>query len=316
MSSEVQYLLPAASPTLLEDGAIELTFDGETTASIPHGDINTTSTFASAIQAALEALSNIGSGNVAVAWSTDRAAVTFQGALADTDVPQISVSANTLKQKADTVSVSTTTNGVATIDDLTGTGGSFTDGNDIDTPAVQTITFSNDPNEGNWAFDGGFGNVTYPDAPSKSGWTTTGNYVDGFTLTKDDFASVGAAIPVGGGTLRYYVAGVFQVVSVTLPDAPTEGTLNVTLDMSTSSDFSYNDSPPASITGWTGGGSAGNWTYTRDTAGSNVSASGAEGSTPLRKDCGITAGTTTEGAAESSPSSQVSTNRHATLIGG
>lgn len=294
MANEVQRLTPAASPTLLEDGALELTFDGQTTASISHGDINTTATFASKIQTELEALSNIGSGNVAVTWSTDHARVEFQGTLANTNVAEITVSANTLKRAADTVSVTTTTNGAAEIDDLTGTGGSFSDGNDTDTAAVQTITFSNDPNDGNWFFDGGL--VTYPSAPSRSGWTTTGDYVDGFTITKDDFASGQSPVSVTGGTLRYYVAGVAQVVTVTLPDSPTEGTLNVTLDGSTSSDFNYNDSSPASISGWTGGGSAGNWTYTRDTAASNVSVSGAEGSTPLRKAFTITPSTETQGS--------------------
>lgn len=296
MANEIKDLIfgsqatPVASGNV-EAGAYDLTFGGNTTASIAHN------ASAATIQTELEALPSIGSGNVAVAGTANGYTVEFQGTLADTNVGGLTAGNITLKQKADTVSVVTTTNGAATIDDLTGTGGSFTDGNDIDTPAVQTITFSNDPNEGNWSFDGGFGNVTYPDAPSKSGWTTTGNYVDGFTLTKDDFASVGAAIPVGGGTLRYYVAGVFQVVTVTLPDSPTEGTLNVTLDGSTSADFNWNDTSPASITGWTGGGSAGAWTYTRDTAAANVSVIGAEGSTPLRKDCGLEIVTTQEGSA-------------------
>ncbi len=296
MANEVQRLTPAASPTLLEDGALELTFDGQTTASILYSDINTTATFASKIQTELEALSNIGSGNVAVTWSTDHARVEFQGTLANTNVPEITVSSNTLKRAADTVSVTTTTNGAADIDELTGTGGSFSDGNDTDTAAVQTITFSNDPNDGNWSFDGGFGNVTYPSAPSRSGWTTTGDYVNGFTITKDDFASGQSSASVVGGTLRYYVPGTSQVVTVALPDSPTEGTLNVTLDSSTSSDFNYNDSSPAAISGWTGGGSAGSWTYTRDTNASDVSVSGAEGSTPLRKAFGITPSTETQGS--------------------
>ena len=294
MANEVQRLTPAASPTLLEDGALELTFDGQTTASISYSDINTTATFASKIQTELEALSNIGSGNVAVTWSTDHARIEFQGTLANTNVAEITVSSNTLKRAADTVSVTTTTNGAAEIDDLTGTGGSFSDGNDTDTAAVQTISFSNDPNDGNWFFDGGL--VTYPAAPSRSGWTTTGDYVDGFTITKDDFASGQSPVSVTGGTLRFYIPGTLQVVTVTLPDSPTEGTLNVTLDGSTSSDFNYNDSSPASISGWTGGGSAGNWTYTRDTAASNVSVSGAEGSTPLRKAFTITPSTETQGS--------------------
>lgn len=294
MANEVQRLTPAASPTLLEDGALELTFDGQTTASISYSDINTTATFASKIQTELEALSNIGSGNVAVTWSTDHARIEFQGTLANTNVAEITVSSNTLKRAADTVSVTTTTNGAAEIDDLTGTGGSFSDGNDTDTAAVQTISFSNDPNDGNWFFDGGL--VTYPSAPSRSGWTTTGDYVDGFTITKDDFASGQSPVSVTGGTLRFYIPGTLQVVTVTLPDSPTEGTLNVTLDGASSSDFNYNDSSPASIGGWTGGGSAGNWTYTRDTAASDVSTNGAEGSTPLRKAFTITPSTETQGS--------------------
>ena len=297
MANEVQRLTPSASPTLLEDGALELTFDGQTTASISHTDINTTATFASKIQTELEALSNIGSGNVAVTWSTDHALVEFQGTLANTDVPEITVSSNTLKRAADTVSVNTTTNGSAGQIETqqVSLGGATTgtfdlyDGfnaatvNSLDTSGIQAacdIIFSG-------------GTVTVTDVGSGNFDITSNspaNLADLSVINNSTDGSPSVSVTQQGQ------AGQVQVVTVTLPDSPTEGTLNVTLDGASSSDFNYNDSLPASIGGWTEGGSAGNWTYTSNTNASNVSTNGAEGTTPLRKAFTITPSTETQGS--------------------
>ena len=95
---------------------------------------------------------------------------------------------------------------------------------------------------------------------SLAGASASGTPASGtITTTWSDFSSH-MTFSVSADTLR--IEGQPQIVSVTLDDAPTEGTLNATLNGSPSSDFGYGDSSPASIGGWTGGGSAGAWTYT------------------------------------------------------
>lgn len=66
-------------------GNFGLAFDGQVTAPLP---ANATS---SAVQSALQALSSIGAGNVLVTGSAGNYVVKFQGTLADTNVPQISL---------------------------------------------------------------------------------------------------------------------------------------------------------------------------------------------------------------------------------
>lgn len=68
-------------------GTFTLTFDGQTTAAI---DYHAT---AAAIEAALEALSNIAVGNLTVSRSGDVITVTFAGTQADTNVAQMTSSA-------------------------------------------------------------------------------------------------------------------------------------------------------------------------------------------------------------------------------
>ena len=72
-------------------GAFTLTFDGYTTSNIAVGaDAATT---AGNIQAALEALPNIGSGNVAVTWDAvrQRYDIKFQGVLSAMDLPALTI---------------------------------------------------------------------------------------------------------------------------------------------------------------------------------------------------------------------------------
>lgn len=304
MANEVQHLLPSVSPTLFEDGAIELTFDGQTTASISYGDINSTSTFASKIQTELEALSNIGSGNVSVAWVTDRAVVTFQGTLANTDVPEITVSSNTLKAKADTVSLEVDQEG-----GQVSIGGGFTDGNDTDTAAVQTVTFSPTPTSGDWSFDGN--TVSYPSSPSRSGWTTSGDYSGGFTITKDDFASGQSAASVSNASLQPDQP---EIVTVSATDGATEGGIRLVDGLGIGVDWGPGATAAEVETSLESGGNplacsvagdtGGPWTITTD-AHQNYAFSVQEGDTPLRKDVTITPSTETEGSAGFTPNASL-----------
>lgn len=86
-------------------GNYQLTFKGQTTTSISSG------ASASTVDAALEALSTIGTGNVQVASVSGNYAVTFTGALAAQDVPQIG--STNVNLGGGTIVVSTTTTGAA-----------------------------------------------------------------------------------------------------------------------------------------------------------------------------------------------------------
>lgn len=297
MANEIQrlYFGSQASPVAFgnaESGTFTLTYSGQTTASIAYNASPAT------ITTELEALSNIGSGDVLVTATADGFTVEFQGALADTNVSAITASPS-LKQKADTVSATTTTAGAADSYSAPSIGGGFTDGNDDLVFAQQTITFSPAPTQGSWTFDGNSRsyNEDFSGSPP-SGWSVNGTPSGGtVTITKADSASGQSAFSYSVGSLEYLVsAGAYQVVTITTPDTPTEGSLIATLDGTPGAEFAYNDSAGA-ISGWTAGGSAGNWTYTRDTKASNVSASAAEGTTPLRKDLAIEIVTVQEGSA-------------------
>lgn len=121
--NEVQTVTLANGPTA---GTFTLTFQGQTTAGIAYNATTAT------VTSALEALSNIGVGDVAVTGSTGGPyTVTFQGALASTDVLQMSGSAASLTGSS--VNSSTTQAAVSGQNEqetvvLTGspTGGTFT----------------------------------------------------------------------------------------------------------------------------------------------------------------------------------------------
>ena len=280
---------PVASGNV-EAGAYDLTFDAQTTTSLNYNDSYAT------IQAALEALSSIGSGNVGVTGTATGYAVEFQGALANTDVGALTAGNITLKQKADTVSVSTTTNGAAAVNEVQqlNLGGATTGTFDVGGVTIDVTSGSLQSDlQSAWAT-----------ALLGGTWTATDQGGGVWNLTEAGYSNWGEPSLSNNATdgspsistITNGAAEVFQIVAVTLPDSPTEGTLNVTLDGSTSSDFNWNDSSPAFLSGWTSGGSAGNWIYTRDTAAADVTVSGAEGSTPLRKDCGIEIVTTQDGS--------------------
>lgn len=69
--------------TNADGGTFTLTYSGQTTSAIPYGST------ALVVIAALEALSNIGVGDVAIVKASDVYTITFQGALAATDVAQL-----------------------------------------------------------------------------------------------------------------------------------------------------------------------------------------------------------------------------------
>lgn len=105
--SEIQVVTITGNPT---GGTFTLTFQGQTTAGIAYDAAD------SAVVSALEALSNIGVGDVAVVKSGFQYTVTFQGALASTDVQQMTGSGASLT--GGSVNVSTTQTAVAGVNEV------------------------------------------------------------------------------------------------------------------------------------------------------------------------------------------------------
>ena len=90
---QIQSETQAITLTNFTSGGFTLTFDGHTTRTLAWN------ASASDVQSALEGLSNIGTGNVTVTRTGTSYAITFGGALAHTDVAQITatlVGANSL----------------------------------------------------------------------------------------------------------------------------------------------------------------------------------------------------------------------------
>jgi len=111
-TDEVQTLTIGGTPT---GGTFTLVYDGQTTAPITWSNVN--ATLIAAIDAALEALVNIGTGGVTTAVGTmtagiGTATITFTGANAKKNVALITVGTNSLTGTAPTLAVATTTPGV------------------------------------------------------------------------------------------------------------------------------------------------------------------------------------------------------------
>lgn len=85
--NEIQTATVTGTPT---GGTVRLALDGKPTAALAHN------ASAAVVQAALEALPNVGAGNVGVALAGAVYTVTFQGALAAQDVPELTLFANAL----------------------------------------------------------------------------------------------------------------------------------------------------------------------------------------------------------------------------
>jgi hypothetical protein len=104
-TEEVQSVTITGSPT---GGTFTLTYSGQTTAAIPY---NAT---AAQVQTALEALSNIGVGDVVVAGGPGPGSafsVTFAGALANTDVAAMTATPSLTGGSTPSVTIGTTTAG-------------------------------------------------------------------------------------------------------------------------------------------------------------------------------------------------------------
>lgn len=111
-TSEVQTLTIGGTPT---GGTFTLAFRGDTTAPITWSATN--ATLVANIDAALEALSTIGTGGVTTAVGTAVAGIgtitiTFAGNLVNRAVPTITVAANAMTGTSPTVAVAETTPGV------------------------------------------------------------------------------------------------------------------------------------------------------------------------------------------------------------
>lgn len=117
-TDEVQTITIGGTPT---GGTFKLAYDGQVTAAISWNSTN--ATLIGNIDTALEALSNIGTGNVTTAVGTmtagiGTATVTFAGALAKKAVNTITVNDNSMTGTSPTIAVAETTPGV----DSTGRG--------------------------------------------------------------------------------------------------------------------------------------------------------------------------------------------------
>lgn len=118
-TNEVQTVTITGAPT---GGTFTLTYSGQTTAAI---NWNAPATGAGSVQTALQALSNIGAGNVTVTGGPGPATpyvVTFTGTLKDTNVVQMTATGSFTGGTSPAVGVTTTTSGVAQTPNITVTG--------------------------------------------------------------------------------------------------------------------------------------------------------------------------------------------------
>jgi hypothetical protein len=88
-------------------GTFTITFGGQTTTAIPYGST------AAVVQAALEALSSIGIGNIMVSKALDVYTLVFRDALGSQNVAQVTASAAGLTGGTPTITPATATAGVA-----------------------------------------------------------------------------------------------------------------------------------------------------------------------------------------------------------
>lgn len=114
VSEEAQSVTISGAPT---GGTFTLSFGGNTTSAIAYN------ASAAAVQAALEALASIGAGNVSVSGAAGGPyTVTFVGALANTNVAQLTATGSLTGGSSPAVAVATTTAGGSAIDSPAGLG--------------------------------------------------------------------------------------------------------------------------------------------------------------------------------------------------
>lgn len=114
-TSAVHTLTVGGAPTAGAASTFRISFDGYTTAPIAWSATN--ATLVSRVDAALEALSSVGTGGVTTAVGTMTAGVgtitiTAAGGIAARVVPEMAVAANSLTGAAPTVAIALTTPGV------------------------------------------------------------------------------------------------------------------------------------------------------------------------------------------------------------
>jgi len=244
-------------------------------------DLNGNSTYAtitvdasivSNIQAACDSI--WGSGNSSVSdIGSGTYNITFQGSYAAVDVENMWITNNTTDGSPYTNSANSGVGGLNQQD---------------------VCTFGNTPTSGSMIIDGQYlGYNTDASTLSIYGATLSGTPASGsITTTWSDYNSH-TPLTMSQNDLR--IAGQPQIVSVVLTENPNSGTLNVTIGAANSSDFNYYDSTPGNITDFTGGGSAGNWTYTCNANNADAMTSAYEGSNPLRKSISMEVIVTQEG---------------------
>jgi hypothetical protein len=105
-ASEVQTVTIGGGAT---GGTFTITFDGQTTAAIAFGAT------ASAVQTALEALSNVNPGDVVVSGTSPAYTLSFGGQYTGKNVPQVTASAGSLTGGTPTITPATTQAGGSTV---------------------------------------------------------------------------------------------------------------------------------------------------------------------------------------------------------
>jgi hypothetical protein len=127
-----------ATPVSADGGTVDMTFDGQTV-----NNVDLFALSAGSLQTALESLSNIEPGDVSVT-GFNPFLIEFTGIYAGMDVPQISLTANSGFETANTIDINVTQSGAADTYMPPTIGGSFTDGtNDVPgTNEVQNINLN------------------------------------------------------------------------------------------------------------------------------------------------------------------------------
>lgn len=306
MANEIQrlYFGSQASPVAasnLEAGDFTLTFDGQTTSALAYNAADTDH------DAALEALSNIGAGDMSVTTETNGFSYEFQNALANTNVAQMTAGSVTLKQKADTVTVNVTQSGVADVNEVQriDIGGCTTQFDLNGNSTFATIsTFTDMAIQTACDTIWGGGNTAVVDLGGGLFRVTFQGTFAAQNITEMTVTNAGDGSPVVTTTTEG-VTGQHHIFTITLSNAPTEGTWIVAQSTQLGADLDYNasaadvenrlDSDHAfTVTGSAGGPYT---CETDDNYSPPVAYTVSEGATPLRKDCAIEIVTTQEGSA-------------------
>jgi hypothetical protein len=240
MANEIQRITQNSSAPIYGD--FTLTFDGQTTSTLSY-------TFSTVdMDNALEALSNIGSGNITVTHPfTTIWDIEFIGALADQNLPLMSMDYSNLFLAANDPTFQNTQTGAAPVINSTTINSSFQDG-DESNPAVVTLTFTPIPNQGTW--NTGLNVINYSDSVTghPAGWIGAGSASSGtvtFTATSNGSTSPYAAYS-NVDLAEFVSAGQPQIFTLTTSNNATAGQIQLSLiDSLATTDtvtFAYNAS--------------------------------------------------------------------------